>query len=174
MGSSSRAGAGQGAPGWATPNAPPWSVLALLPRAFWPWIKNYYGYATSFLTLPLSAAATNNIAIQNDSFFVMLAATCVCASSNDLTLFAYRPATLQIFDGNSGSNFFSQAIGADEFLGDAAQPGLLAFPYVVSPGGSIQVTLTNLEPTARNYRVTFHGFKAKPNSNEDTGDMARG
>lgn len=173
MGSSSRAGAGSGAPPWVTPTAPPWSVLALLPRPFWPWIKNYYAYATSFVPLALSASATNNIPIQTDAFFVMLAATMVATSTDNLTLLAYRPATVQIYDGSAGSFLFSQAIGADEFFGDAQQPGLVAFPYVFKPGGNIQVTVNNLEATARNYRLTFHGFKAVPGSDQDNGDMYR-
>lgn len=173
MGTSSRHGAGAGAPPYVTPTAPPWSVLALLPRAFWPWIKNYYGYAAAFRPLVASLAASQNIAIQNDAFFIVLAATCIATTTDDLTRLGFAPSTVQINDGNSGANFFNQAIGTDEFFGDAAQPGLIAFPYVVSPGGNIQVTLTNLEATNRNYRVTLHGFKAKPNSNENTGDMAQ-
>jgi hypothetical protein len=167
MGTSSRAGAGSGAPPYANPTAPPWSVLALLPRAFWPWMKNYYGYATSYLTLASAGTSTNNIQIQTDAFFVMLAATMVEGSSNDLTLLTYRPITINIYDTSAGSFFHSQPIMADEFFGDAQQPGLLAFPYVVKPGGTLQVTLVNLESVARNVRLTFHGFKANPNLIQD-------
>jgi hypothetical protein len=167
MGTSSRGGAGMGAPPYVTPTAPPWSVLALLPRAFWPWMKNYYAYATSFLTLGSSGTATNNIQIQSDAFFVLLMATMVESSSDNLTLLTYRPITAQIFDTSAGMNMFSQAIMADEFFGDAMQPGLIAFPYIFKPGGTLQLTLVNLEAVARNVRVTFHGFKANPNLIQD-------
>jgi hypothetical protein len=154
-------------PAWAGPTAPPWSVLALLPDAFADWYKNYYAYATSYLTLALSAAQTNNIAIQNDAYFVLLAATMVETAVGDLTLFTYRPITVQIFDSSAGANMFSQPIMADEFFGDAQQPGFLAFPYIFQPGGNIAITLTNLEATARNVRVTLHGFKCNPRLREN-------
>lgn len=156
------------APPYVTPTAPPWSVLALLPRPFWPWLKNYFGYATSLLTLGASSASTASIQIQGDAWFVALAATMYeYDTSASPVLLPSRPITVQIYDTASGSNWFSQAIAADEFFGDAMQPGLLAFPYICKPNTQLQVTLTNLEAVARNVRLTFHGFKANPRMTED-------
>lgn len=152
----------QPTPPWTGPVAPPWGVLSLLPPQFGPWYKNYYAYPTSYLTLGASATTTNNIAIQNDAYFVLLSATMVETSSTDSTLLTYRPVTVQIFDSSSSANVFAQPIMCDEFFGDAQQPGFLAYPYIFLPGGNIAITLVNLEATARNVRLTLHGFKANP------------
>ena len=147
---------------WNGPIAPPWGVLSLLPPQFADWYKNYYAYATSFIPLALSASATNNIAIQNDAYFILLAATMVETDTGNTTLLTYRPLTVQIFDSSASSNLFTQPVMADEFFGDAQQPGFLAYPYIFQPGGNIAVTLVNLEAVNRNVRLTLHGFKANP------------
>lgn len=149
-------------PPWTGPVAPPWGVLSLLPAQFRNWYKNYYAYATSMLPLASLGNQTNNIAIQNDSYFVMLSATMVETASDDSLLLTYRPITVQIFDSSASANLFTQPIMSDEFFGDAQQPGFLAYPYIFTPGGNIAVTLVNLEPQARNVRLTLHGFKANP------------
>jgi hypothetical protein len=163
----SAGGSGSG-PGWAGPTAPPWSVLALLPEPFRPWIKNYFAYATSYLTLASAGTATNTIAIQSDAYFVATSATMIVSDSTNATAYIYRPITVQIYDTSAGMNLFTQAIGCDEFFGDATQPGNLAFPYIFRPGGAIQVTLANLISVALNVRCTLHGFKAIPNSDQET------
>lgn len=156
------------APGYVQPTAPPWSVLALLPRPFWPWLKNYFAYAASELPLAASETATLSTQISTDAWFVMLACTMVMLDTNNTTLIASRPCTVQIYDTSAGMNLFSQAIHADEFFGDAGAPGYMAFPYIWKPGGTIQTTLVSLDTVnGRNVRLTYHGFKANPNLRED-------
>ena len=159
----------QTAPGYVQPTAPPWSVLALLPRPFWPWLKNYYAYASSILPLAAAGVSVASTQIQTDAWFVLLSATMTMRdTATNTVLFPSRNATVQIFDSSAGMNLFSQAVDADEFFGDAAQPGYLAYPYIFKPGGNIQTTVTNLDGTnARNLRFTYHGFKANPNVLED-------
>lgn len=155
-------------PAYVQPTAPPWSVLALLPRPFWPWLKNYKGYSNSQVPLAASGVSTVNIQIDTDAWFVMLACTCIFTDTNNTTRVAFAPATVQIYDTSAGMNLFAQAVMVDEIFGDAQNPGYMAFPYIWKPGGTIQTTFTNLDTTnARNVRFTYHGFKANPQLAED-------
>ena len=121
------------APGYVQPTAPPWSVLALLPRPFWPWLKNYFAYAASELPLAASETATLSTQISTDAWFVMLACTMVMLDTNNTTLIASRPCTVQIYDTSAGMNLFSQAIHADEFF--VAQSGRTILPRPQSGRG---------------------------------------
>ena len=150
---------------------PPAGALGWLPPMFWGQIRNYYAYVTEFLPLTASATATNVITIQSDSYFVIMYATITETTSNNLTLLPFNPLLVNLTDSSSGAAFFSLPIHSNNVFGDAQNAGIFAIPYIMRPGSSISVQLTNLEAVDRNVRIAFHGFKSVPSSDMRTGQM---
>lgn len=166
-------------PEWGGRIAPPWGALGWMPKTFWPYIKNYFGFHLDFVgsnQLPASGSVSLNIQIQSDAYFTILYATLIATDTANTTRLPFAPAMVQLQDSGNGQSFFSTQGGAhvDEVFGDANNPGIFAMPYTLKPSATLGVTLTNLEAVARNYRCTFHGFKMVPGSDEDTGDQFRG
>lgn len=166
-------------PEYAGRIVPPWGALGWMPKLFWNYIKQYFGYHLDFVgtnVVPASGAVSLNIQIQGDAYFAILYATLIETDTNNTTRLPFSPLMVQLQETGNGQSFFSTQGGAhvDEVFGDGFNPGIFAMPYILKPNATLQVTLTNLEAVQRNVRCTFHGFKLVPGSDEDTGDQYRG
>jgi hypothetical protein len=150
---------------------PPAGVLGWLPPRFWGTIKEYFAYPANFLPLVANATQTETISIQSDSDFILLYATLVGTATDNVTPLVFRPALVQLRDASSGTDLFQSPTHVENVFGDAMQPGIFAVPYYLRANSALQVTLQNLEAFDRNYRLTFHGFKSWPNSDQQTGRL---
>jgi len=120
---------------------------------------DYFAYGTDFTPLGASSTTTNPIANNSDSAFFILAATGVVTATDNTTFLTQHPALVQIAEGGSSRNFFNTPLHFDEVFGDAQLPMVWPLPKLLLPNSTLNVTIQNLEATARNYRVAFHGFK---------------
>ena len=141
----------------ATPMNP---FLGLLPEEMWDKQKDYFVYIAEFLPLLASAnAQVTQISIQSDSHFLVELITGVVTDTTNATFLANVPELVTLSDSGSGRQFMSGPVHWNNLLGTAQLPGVLPFPKIVNAGSTINVTLTNLEATARNVRIALIGFK---------------
>lgn len=130
-----------------------------LPKHLWNRIKDPFAYGVDFLPLAASATAALNIAIQNDSDFVIVAGVAVVTEVDNTTNLALPPFLVQITDQGAGRNYANTPVHFNNWFGTAQLPKYWDIPKVVAAGGTLTVQLQNLIATARNARITFHGFK---------------
>ena len=146
-------------------------VMGWLPLAFQNTVKEYFAYTTSFEPLPASLTQSRNINIQSDTDFIILYATMVVTTADNLTPLPFAPALVQLRDGGDAADLFQTPTHVEMVFGDAMQPGIFSVPYILTRNSSLQVTLQNLEANDRIYRLAFHGFRSWPNSNQNTGKL---
>lgn len=120
---------------------------------------DFFTYGTDFTPLALSATTTRSIQINSDSAFMILSATLVETATDDTTFLANRPLLVTLTTGGAGLSLSNTPIHADNWFGTAQEPKYWDVPKVLLPNTTFNVTLQNLEATARNVRVAFHGFK---------------
>lgn len=120
---------------------------------------DYFVYATDFTPLGASATVTNNVNINGDSAFCILSAVLVETDTANTTFLMQRPLMFALKDSSAGREFSNVAIAADNWFGTAEEPKYWDVPKILAPNGTLSVTAQNLEATARNIRVAFHGFK---------------
>lgn len=120
---------------------------------------DYFAYGTDFVPLAASATTTNPIAINSDSAFFILAATGIETATDNTTFLTQHPLMVQLAEGGSSRNFFNTALHFDEVFGSAEFPMVWPLPKLLLPNSTLNVTLQNLEATARNVRIALHGFK---------------
>jgi len=120
---------------------------------------DYFAYGTDFLPLAAGQTANNQISINSDSAFQVLAVVAVETSDDDLTFLGQNPVLVQISEGGSARNFFNQPLHFNNVFGTAELPMVWPLPKLLLPNSTVQVQLQNLEPTDRNVRIAFHGFK---------------
>lgn len=146
-------------------------VMGWLPLAFQNTVKEYFAYTTAFEPLAASQTASRSITIQSDTDFILLYATMVATTDDNLTPLPFRPALVQMRDGSDAADLFQTPTHVENVFGDAMQPGIFAVPYIFTRNSSIQVVLQNLEANDRIYRLAFHGFRSWPNSNQNSGRL---
>lgn len=120
---------------------------------------DYFAYGTDFEPLGASATTTRQIQINSDSAFMVLSATMVETATDNTTFLANRPLLVSLATGGAALNLSNTPIHADNWFGTAEEPKYWDVPKVLLPNTSFNITLQNLEATARNVRVAFHGFK---------------
>lgn len=120
---------------------------------------DYFVYGTDYTPLQLSATATNQIGINADSAFVILSAVLVETDMANTTFLAQQPLLFSLSDSGSGRFLSNTAIHADNWFGTAQLPKYWDVPKILAPNSTFSVTVQNLEATARNVRVAFHGIK---------------
>lgn len=157
--------------GQSTPRVPSQQVLAAITESgrypFWfpkqarGQALDYFAYGTDFTpSIGAGATVTNPINIQNDSAFVILSATMIETSTDNLTFLTQRPLLVNLFDSGAGRNLSSTPIHADNWFGTAELPKYWDIPKILGPNTTFAVTVQNLDPVnARIVRVAFHGFK---------------
>ena len=120
---------------------------------------DYFAYGTDFVPLAASGTSTNPIAINSDSAFFVLSAVGIETATDNTTFLTQHPLLVQLSEGGGARNFFNTPLHFDEVFGSAELPMVWPLPKLLLPNSTLNVTLQNLEATARNVRVAFHGFK---------------
>lgn len=120
---------------------------------------DFFTYGTDFEPLALSATTTRSIQINSDSAFMILSATLVETATDNTTFLANRPLLCSLTTGGAALSLSNTPIHVDNWFGTAELPKYWDVPKVLLPNTTFNVQLQNLEATARNVRVAFHGFK---------------
>lgn len=137
-------------------------LLSLLPPQFQFTYKTFFTYNGNILPLTASVTGQVILTIDTNSHFITSYATCIVTDTTDLIQLSFIPETVQITDSSSQSTWFLAPLHAMAFYGDAGQPGIMAVPYITSPGASLTIVHTNLEAVNRNVRIALAGFKSYP------------
>lgn len=125
---------------------------------------DYFVYGTDFTPLGASATVSNNIAINGDADFCILSAVLVETDTANTVFLAASPLLFALSDTGSGRELSNTPIHADNWFGTAQEPKYWDVPKIIRRNSTFRVTAQNLEATARNVRVAFHGFKIFPYS----------
>lgn len=120
---------------------------------------DYFAYGTDFVPIAASATESRIIQINSDSAFYILSAVMVETDTANTTFFANRPLLAQLSTGGAAVNLANTPIHVDNWFGTAEEPKYWDVPKLLLPNTSFNVQLQNLEATARNVRVAFHGIK---------------
>lgn len=124
---------------------------------------DYFVYGTDFLPLGAAGTATatvaNPININSDSAFMILSAVMVETAVDNMTFLANQPLLCQLSEAGGARNLANTPIHANNWFGTAQLPKYWDVPKILLPNSTFTVQLQNLEATARNIRVAFHGFK---------------
>lgn len=141
--------------------------LGLLPSEYYGWKKQFAAFTAEFTgsnTLAANASLTLQTQIDTSAAFCCLACLTTVTSTDNTTLFTYRPITLQINDNKSQKNLFQNPLRLDNIAPQAQEPFYWGFPYVFDGGTAINTSLTNLlaSGTTFNIQVAYIGFKLYP------------
>ena len=145
-----------------------WLLIQQIAMGNYPWwypdaaksqAIDFFIYGTDFLPLGAAAALTQNINIDGSSAFVICSTQLVETDTTDTTFLAQHPLLASILDTGSGRVLSNIPIHVDNWFGTAERPYFWPVPKIVAPNATLQVTLQNLEATARNVRVALAGFK---------------
>lgn len=151
---------------------PPAGMLGWLPPQFWLTIKDFFAYNANFTPLAAGQSQTQTISIESSSDFILMMMSGVGTAVDNTTPLAFRPVTIDLKDNSSGNTLTQQPTHWENIVGDGRQPGVFAIPYYLKANSSLAVTLQNLDAAnARNYRLSFFGFRSYPNSNMVNGNM---
>jgi len=138
--------------------------LPYLPNGFESSFKNPYIYPLTFLNLPKSGQASDNIPIDANSYFVCeeMNAT-VSDEATGLTVVAADavPIMIELKDSASSTFFQQSPFRMSTAFGTGERPNYWAHRGLIfRPSSNISVTLTNLD-TVNAWRVdlTFKGFQ---------------
>ena len=135
--------------------------FGLLPQELWDKAKDFFIYAADWLPLSASETETQDIAIESDSDFLIVAGNIAAyEASTPETVIDDRPFTATIFDNGSGRRAMNRPVHVDNFYGDGRLPGYWPFPKLIPRASTLSTTLTNLD-TATDYivKVAYMGFK---------------
>lgn len=134
-----------------------------------PRAMEYFTYGGELLPLAGGATNTQNVSIQNDADFVVVAAVGrVSDPAAETTVIADPAITVQIRDTSSGANWQNAATPFGGIFsvtglaagGAAGLAGTFPFLRIVKSGGAIATTFANLLPgTDRNVRYAYRGYK---------------
>lgn len=120
---------------------------------------DYFVYVAEILPLPASGTGVATFNIEADSDFAWLYGTRFVTDSANANPQANVLETVNIRDSGSGRVLSNTAVAMDNYFGTVQQPNVLAQPKLFRAGGTVQVTVQNLEAVARNVRLAFHGAK---------------
>lgn len=157
----------------ANPKDPPcagdiWLLIQAIQSGVYPWwypdqakklAIDFFIYGTEMLPLGASASLTNNLNIDGNSAFVCCSSQLVETATDNTTFLGQRPLTVSILDTGSGLVLSNIPIAADNWFGTAQRPYFWPVPKIFAPNSTLQVTVNNLEATARNVRIALSGFK---------------
>jgi hypothetical protein len=148
--------------------APNW-FLGIVPREFWNVKKTFFIYEADFIPLALSATATINTQIQNDSHFLCIGG---CKLQTDVgnAVVTDSPSTanatgilVQITDVAAGFPLSQVPVPLENIFGSAQLPAIWALPKLFRKGTTIATQVQNLIATARNLRISYWGIRIYPN-----------
>lgn len=148
----------QGAMSAFAPNVNPF--LGILPPELWKNQKDFFVYATDFNTIATAATNTNNIGIQSDSHFLIVAGVVAVQATAGATATGSLPATIDILDAGSGRKFNNVPVHIQNLFGTGQNPAYWPYPKLIMAGSTLQTTLANLDATnAYVVRLAYWGLK---------------
>lgn len=122
--------------------------------------KDHFTYVAEFLPLGISATATVQTQIEQESAFVIVGGVRVFTDTSNAAIAGdFAPALVTIRDASSGRLLMNSAVHIENLFGTAKEPIFWPYPKILKPNTILSTTLQNLEATARNYRLGYLGFK---------------
>lgn len=126
-------------------------------------IRKPFTYTTVFAAVAPGATPTNQIAIQADSDFLILAQTYHANQANAAqteTSVTYPLMTVLLTDTGSGSQLMDSAVSVPQIFGNGKFPFVLPEPQYLVARGNLAVQVANYDAAATyNLRLSFHGVK---------------
>lgn len=126
-------------------------------------VRDPFTYTTTFAALAAAANATNNINIQADSDFLILATTYhanVANAGQTVSTFTYPLATVLLTDSGSGRQFMDSDVSIPDMFGNGQFPFVWPQPKLMAARSTLVVKATNYDAAqAYNLRLNFHGVK---------------
>lgn len=153
----SRTQSPNGAPPQIIVNRPKW--LDVIPPSMRNNAREFFVGVVEFLPLAASGSQANDLRIDSDAYFLILASTRIVTDVANTTFLTLAPELALLTDSGSGRFLTSSAVHVESLFGDAQDPYEWPYPKLMSPGSTLTVQLQNLEATARNVRLAFHGMK---------------
>jgi hypothetical protein len=142
------------------------SYAAILPPPLLTAPKDFFVYGCEYLPLAISAVKqAASFQVQEDSAFLIVAAARLYLTNADAIIASDQAlALVNVIDSGAGRSLISQTTAGndspiDNWFGTGKNPAYWPFPKILRPNSVVTVQLTNLEATARNYRLSFLGFK---------------
>lgn len=133
--------------------------LGLLPRELWERPKDFFVYSVLFNPLPISTTEADDIQIQADSDFLIMAGVRYVTSTAAPPVPQAGVALVQLTDSGSGRQLQNTPVHIENLFGTAQMPAVWPFPKLLQRSSTLTVTIQNLEATARIYYISFLGFK---------------
>lgn len=134
-------------------------ALAALPPEMSQRARDFFLVTAEILPLAASGSGADTISINDDADFLIVAGTGVVTSVDNATFLANVPILVELKDSGSGRDMMDAPVHWNNIFGTAQYPAIWPYPKLIRRASSLTVKCTNLEATARNVRVTFHGFK---------------
>lgn len=151
---------------------PPWlpnfaAYAGILPSPVLAAPKMHFTYTSQYATgfagsgqLAASAVGQKNqVGIQNDAHFLVVAITGRVTNSDNTTLVNAPTPILVDLSDTSGTQWNDQPVHWDDLVGTAQAPFFLPYPKLLLKGVTLNIALTNLVATARFVWLGFLGFK---------------
>lgn len=147
-------------PRQSLPPAPANPYLGYLPAKYWRYAKDFFVYTANFIPLGAGATTPVDVQINNDSNFFVLDCRIAGYQTDNTTKLTTLPVLMSLKDSSSGRDLQDRSVHVDCYTGTGQLPGFLPYPKLMLGGSVLTVTLQNLDAgNARNYRVSFFGFK---------------
>ena len=128
------------------------------------YLREFFGYTTPggpmALAATVGAQTTGNVTILAESDFAVYYMTGAVIQGS--VLVQTWSGTIQVNDAGTGRTFWNAPVGFFEAVGDAFQPFPMPFPRRVAASSTLVITLTNSVATITTVRVTFVGYKLRP------------
>lgn len=123
--------------------------------------RDYFAYSLTVANLLAGTAVQPNLAMSDDSHFLMDYITGVAANpANPSVQFATPALTLLIVDQGAGRQLENQAVHWGTTVGSAQLPFPTPWPKFFNRGATVQIQLANLDAVqAYTIWITLHGFK---------------
>lgn len=132
--------------------------LYTLPRELWNKVKEPWEPAVN-VALGASLPGQGSFQVDGNSWFCIMGAIATVRDTTNATVITSTPELVQIEIQSSGEKFFSEPTDFLNVFGTAQEPAWWSFPRICNPASVVQISLTNLEATARNVRMLFKGFR---------------
>lgn len=124
--------------------------------------RDFFVYGVDFLSIAAGATATQTFTVQNDSDFLIVAATAaVVDPADEGTDFVNRAAlTIAMTDGGAGRNLQNRPQAFSNLVGTGQLPCYWPFPKFVDRASDFTTTIANNDPTdSARVRLSYLGFK---------------
>lgn len=125
--------------------------------------QDFYSYIINFSALANGSSDSGSISIDTDSDFFLMKMTQqsdIAAAAQTSSSLVVPLVTLQITDGGSSRQLFSQAVPISAIMGSGENPYILPAPRMFSAGSTVTLSVANYSAaTTYNLRLVLSGIK---------------